>query len=122
MNVVPELEAKGEARVSIGAREFNIKKQLLDDLNQNNSANHISNLDRPLLIFHSPIDNIVSVDEAAKIYSAARHPKSFISLDDADHMLTNRDDSEYVGATLAAWAKRYIGFEKFEPEVSTYYY
>jgi len=97
---VPELEEKGEARVSIGAREFNIKKQLLDDLNNNNSANHISKLSRPLLIFHSPIDSIVSVDEAAKIYTAAKHPKSFISLDNADHLLTNRDDSEYVGARV----------------------
>lgn len=112
MDAVPELEAKGEARVKIGLREFNIKKQLLDDLNQNTSADHIGNLRRPLLIFHSPIDNIVSVDEAAKIYTAAKHPKSFISLDNADHLLSNREDSEYVGATLAAWAERYIGLSK----------
>lgn len=111
-DVVPELEEKGEARVRIGLREFNIKKQLLDDLNQNASAEHIGNLRRPLLIFHSPIDSIVSVDEAAKIYTAAKHPKSFISLDKADHLLSNREDSEYVGATLAAWAERYIGFNK----------
>lgn len=109
MSAVPELEEKGEARVSIGSREFNIKKQLLDDLNQNASDEHIGNLRRPLLVFHSPIDSTVSIDEAAKIYTAAKHPKSFISLDNADHLLTNRDDSEYVGATLAAWAERYIG-------------
>jgi len=116
---VPELEAKGEARVKIGLREFNIKKQFLDDLNQNTSANHIGNLRRPLLIFHSPIDNIVSVDEAAKIYKAAKHPKSFISLDNADHLLSNREDSEYVGATLAAWAERYIGLSKAVDETFT---
>lgn len=108
-SVVPELEAKGEARVRIGLREFNIKKQLLDDLNQNASPEHIGKLRRPLLIFHSPIDNIVSVDEASKIFIAAKHPKSFISLDQADHLLSNKEDSEYVGATLAAWAARYIG-------------
>jgi len=119
MGAVPELEAKGEARVRIGLREFNIKKQLLDDLNQNTSSDHIGNLRRPLLIFHSPIDNIVSVDEAAKIYTAAKHPKSFISLDNADHLLSNRVDSEYVGATLAAWAERYIGLSKAVDETST---
>ena len=121
LEAVPELEEKGEARVRIGLREFNIKKQLLDDLNQNTSADHIGNLRRPLLIFHSPIDKIVSVDEAAKIYTAAKHPKSFISLDNADHLLSNREDSEYVGATLAAWAERYIGLSKAvaETPVST---
>lgn len=106
---LPELEQKGEVRVKIGLREFNIKKQFIDDLNQNTTSDHIGTLNRPLLIFHSPIDNIVSIDEASKIYRSAKHPKSFISLDDADHLLSNRDDSEYVGATLAAWAQRYIG-------------
>ncbi len=118
-SAVPELEAKGEARVKIGLREFNIKKQFLDDLNQNTSADHIGNLRRPLLIFHSQIDSIVSIDEAAKIYTAAKHPKSFISLDNADHLLSNRDDSEYVGATLAAWAERYIGLSKAVAETKT---
>ena len=113
---VPELETKGEARVKIGSREFNIKKQLLDDLNKNGSSEHIGSLKRPLLIFHSPIDTIVSVKEAAKIYQSASHPKSFISLDNADHLLTNRDDSEYVGATLSAWAQRYIGINKAKAE------
>jgi len=120
-SAVPDLEEKGEARVRIGLREFNIKKQLLDDLNKNTSAEHIGNLKRPLLIFHSPIDNIVSIDEAAKIYKSAQHPKSFVSLDNADHLLTNRDDSEYVGATLAAWAQRYIGINKAEEEDSDEY-
>ncbi len=118
---IPELENIGEARVKIGLREFNIKKQLLDDLNQNDSAEHIAKLRRPLLIFHSPIDTIVSIDEAAKIYGAAIHPKSFISLDEADHLLSNRDDSEYVGLTLSAWASRYLNMESnaFEPSTKT---
>ena len=62
-----------------------------------------------LLVFHSPVDSIVSIDEAAKIYQAARHPKSFISLDDADHLLSRREDAEYVAETLVAWASRYLG-------------
>ncbi len=121
LSAVPELEEKGEARVRIGIREFNIKKQLLDDLNKNTSPKHIGNLKRPLLIFHSPVDTIVSVDEAAKIYKSAKHPKSFVSLDDADHLLSNRDDSEYVGATLAAWAQRYIGINPAKLEDSGAY-
>jgi putative redox protein len=112
VGAVPELEDIGEARVKIGARQFNIKKQLLDDLNNNASDEHIGNLRRPLLIFHSPIDSIVSVNEASKIYAAAKHPKSFVSLDHADHLLTDKEDSEYVGATLAAWADRYIRDDK----------
>ncbi|MEB8431094.1 bifunctional alpha/beta hydrolase/OsmC family protein [Cocleimonas sp. KMM 6892] len=118
LNAVPELEAKGEARVKIGVQEFNIKKQLLDDLNENASSDHIANLKRPLLIFHSPVDTIVSIDEAAKIYRAAKHPKSFISLDNADHLLSNRHDSEYVGLTLAAWASRYLEIDSAEFEAS----
>ena len=105
---VSELEASGEAEVSIGARRFNIKKQLLDDLNQHASAQHIGQLKRALLIFHAPLDNIVSIDEAAKIYQAAKHPKSFISLDQADHLLSKAQDAEYVASTLVAWAERYL--------------
>lgn len=111
---LPELEAKGEVAVKIGLREFNIKKQFLDDINENSSAEHIGKLRRALLIFHSPVDEIVSINEATKIYTSAKHPKSFISLDKANHLLSNRDDSEYVGATLAAWAERYIGIVKTE--------
>ncbi|KAG1665711.1 hypothetical protein GQR58_019208 [Nymphon striatum] len=98
MDAVPELELKGEAK--------------------NASAEHIADLNRALLIFHSPIDSIVSVDEAAKIYQAAKHPKSFISLDKADHLLSNREDSEYVGATLAAWASRYLDIQHNDFESS----
>lgn len=108
VGAIPELEEKGEARVRIGLREFNIKKQLLDDLNDNASADHIAGLKRPLMIFHSPEDNIVSINEASKIYIAAKHPKSFISLDTADHLLSRKEDSEYVGQILSAWASRYL--------------
>ncbi len=103
-----ELAASGEAEVRIGLRKFTIKKQLLDDLHQHASAQHISQLKRALLIFHAPLDNIVPIDEAAKIYQAAKHPKSFISLDQADHLLSKSQDAEYVASTLVAWADRYL--------------
>ena len=99
---------QGEAQVKIGLRDFTIKKQLLDDLEQYSSAEHIKKLDKALLIFHSPIDSIVSIDQAAMIYQAAMHPKSFISLDQADHLLSCKEDADYVASTLAAWAARYL--------------
>ena len=103
-----ELEANGKAEVSIGLRKFTIKKQLIDDLRQHTETEHIAHLRRPLMVFHSPIDKIVPVAEAAKIFIAAKHPKSYISLDDADHLLINARDAEFVAQTLAVWADRYI--------------
>jgi putative redox protein len=70
--------------------------------------NIIKSLDKPLLIFHSPIDQTVGIDNAAHIYKMAKHPKSFISLDDADHLLTNEEDARYVGSVTAAWVHRYF--------------
>jgi len=114
--VESDIEEKGEATVAIGAREFNIKKQLVDDLDQHNNTEHIHNLGLPLLVFHSPIDKIVGISEAGKIYQAAMHPKSFISLDHADHLLSNKDDAEYVATTLSAWASRYLKSDDHEAE------
>jgi putative redox protein len=112
-----ELATDGEAVARIGTRTFAVKRQLLDDLDRYNDASHLADLRRALLVFHSPVDTIVGIDEAAKIYQAARHPKSFISLDDADHLLSRRDDAEYVAETLVAWAGRYLGLGRhaFEP-------
>ncbi|WP_339488091.1 bifunctional alpha/beta hydrolase/OsmC family protein [Pseudomonas sp. EL_65y_Pfl2_R95] len=103
-----EIEAQGEAKVKLGFREFSIKKQLIEDLDQYADLQHITRLRRPLIIFHSPIDDTVAVEEAAKIFTAAKHPKSFISLDKADHLLSKKEDARYVAKTLAAWAERYI--------------
>jgi len=105
------IKQEGEAVVSIGGREFCIKNQMLDDIAQNNSTEQIGALGKALLVFHSPIDIVVSVDQAAEIFMAAKHPKSFISLDQADHMVSKAADSEYVGSTIAAWASRYLGLE-----------
>ena len=99
---------QGEAQVRIGLREFTIKQQLLDDLDQYTDAEHISKLKQALLIMHSPADAIVSINEAARIYQSATHPKSFISLDQADHLLSRKNDAEFVADTVAIWAKRYL--------------
>ncbi len=108
-DAVGELETTGEAQVSLAGRPFRIKKQFLEDIREASLERHIGRLRRPLLIFHSPVDEFVSIDEAARIYGLARHPKSFISLDDADHLLSRDADAAYVGDTLAAWVKRYLG-------------
>lgn len=101
------IESKGCAKVSLGAREFTIKKQFLDDL-RNQSTEHIEHLNKALLVMHSPVDLTVEILDAEKIYKAAKHPKSFISLDTADHLLSKSNDSEYVAQTISGWASRYI--------------
>ena len=105
---VDAIEAAGEAQVELAGRSFRIRKQFLDDLAVHHSAARIAALHKALLILHSPRDAIVSIDNAAQIFMAARHPKSFVSLDDADHMLTRREDAVYVAAVLSAWAGRYL--------------
>lgn len=106
---VEVIERDGEASVSIAGRAFRIKREFLDDLRDSRAAPTIAELRRPLMIFHSPIDAIVDVDNARRIFEAARHPKSFVSLDDADHLLGRRADSTYVAGVLSAWASRYLG-------------
>lgn len=112
---IKEIEAKGIASVNIGGRSFNIKKQFLDDLESRDLSNIISRIKKSILILHSPQDNTVEINNAEKLYIAARHPKSFISLDGADHLLSHRVDSSYVGELIGAWAVRYIKI----PEIST---
>ena len=103
-----QIETEGEAEVNIGGRPFLVRRKFLEDLEGTQQAERIRTLGRPLLIFHSPVDTIVGIENAATIFEAARHPKSFVSLDKADHLLTNPDDAEYVGRVLAAWAAKYI--------------
>jgi putative redox protein len=105
----PQLAAEAEAQVSLGGRPFRIRQQLLEDLRGQRLRDAIANLSRPLLIFHSPIDDIVGIEHARKIYDAAKHPKSFISLDSADHLLfQNPEDAAFIGRALAAWMTRYV--------------
>ena len=106
-----EIVAEGEAVVNLAGRQFTIRKQFLDALASENYSESITTLGKPLLVMHSPIDNTVGVENAAAIYEAARHPKSFVSLDTADHLLSDEDDSRYVGTIVSAWVNRYIGTE-----------
>lgn len=105
---IDQIEEDGEADVTLAGRTFRIRKQFLDDLEAHSMENYIRTLKRSLIIFHSPIDNTVGIDNAGQIFRSARHPKSFISLDDADHLLSNDKDSNYTGEVLASWAAKYI--------------
>lgn len=103
-----DLECRGEAEVDIGGRNFTIKKQFLDDIAQHDDLAAIGALDRALLVMHSPQDNIVGIENAERIFKAARHPRSFVSLDGANHLLSRPADADYAGTTIAAWASRYL--------------
>lgn len=105
---IDEININGEAIVEIGGRAFKIQKHFLEDINEQNMDKTLKNLKTALLVMHSPQDATVSIENAAQIYKCAWHPKSFISLDDADHLLTNREDSLYVGKMIAIWSERYI--------------
>ncbi len=102
-----EIKEHGEARVSLAGREFVIKQQFLQDLEAINPT-ELAKLGKAMLVMHSPLDTTVDIAEAEKIYVAARHPKSFVSLDRADHLLSNKDDSNYAAGVIAAWADRYL--------------
>lgn len=109
------IEEQGQAEVSVGGRRFTLSHEFVRDLEGRHMEKVVGSLGRPLLIFHSPVDDTVGIDNAALIYKAARHPKSFVSLDDADHLLLRERDSRYVGSVLAAWADRYLA-EAPEPQ------
>ncbi|MFQ5985715.1 MAG: alpha/beta fold hydrolase, partial [Alphaproteobacteria bacterium] len=118
-DAVPEIEAVGEAEVVVAGRAFRIRKQFLDDIGEQNMRRAVAGLGKALIVFHAPRDRTVSVDNARLIFEAARHPKSFVSLDDADHLLTRKADAAYVGAVLAAWAGRYIDSEGATADASS---
>jgi len=103
-----EIAAKGSAAVEIAGRRFTIQKQFLEDIAESRVRENLDDLRKALLIFHAPRDETVAIDNAGLIFAAARHPKSFVSLDDADHLLSRRTDSVYVADVLAAWATRYV--------------
>ena len=117
---IEEIEEEGSAQVKIGGRPFKVKKQFLDDINNKNISKTLEAVDKALLIFHSPQDMTVTIDNARKMYKAARHPKSFVSLDGADHLLSERVDSIYVGQVIAAWATRYVHYSDTSPYEQKY--
>jgi putative redox protein len=111
----PEIEAQGCVMIHIGERSVPITREFLAALEETGVTAAIGELKRPLLICHAPLDRIVSIDSAAQIYQQARHPKSFLSLDEADHLLRRREDAEYAGSVIAAWAARYLPEEAISP-------
>ena len=103
-----EIANQGKAEVNIGGRKFTIKHDFVKDLMDRQADKVVASLRRPLVVFHSPQDSTVTIDNAKNIYSAAHHPKSFISLDGADHLLSDKEDSRYVGEMIASWSRRYL--------------
>ena len=105
---VADIERDGEAEVTLAGRKFNIRKDFLDDVRGQRLTGKIAGMRRALLVFHAPGDSIVGIENAATIFGAAKHPKSFVSLDGADHLLTRRADAAYVADVLASWSARYL--------------
>lgn len=110
----PEIEAEGEAEVVLEGRRFTIRREFLDDLDQHRMDEAIGELDRALLVMHAPLDQTVGIENAAHLFEHAKHPKSFVSLDTADHLLTDPSDSRYAGHLIASWASRYLGASQAE--------
>jgi putative redox protein len=105
---VGDIRKLGKVEVTLAGRPFHIKREFLDDIAEHGLTTHVANLHKALLIMHAPTDDTVSIDNATRIFVAAKHPKSFVSLADADHLLTDRRDASYVADVIAAWAERYI--------------
>lgn len=103
-----EINEKGQAQVNIGGRDFTIKKQFIDDIEKISLPDVLRGMRKSFLILHSPQDTTVGIENAAEMYSAAHHPKSFVSLDGAEHLLYDKEDSIYAGEVISAWAKRYV--------------
>jgi uncharacterized OsmC-like protein/fermentation-respiration switch protein FrsA (DUF1100 family) len=105
---IADIRAHGQVEVSLAGRPFQIKREFLDDIAEHNLMAHVTSLHKALLIMHAPNDDTVSIDNATRIFVAARHPKSFVSLVGADHLLTGKQDGAYVADVIAAWATRYL--------------
>ena len=105
---VSEIEARGEALVQLAGRPFRIRHEFLTDAAEQNLRDKVAQLGRALLILHSPVDETVAIGNATALFVNARHPKSFVSLDDADHLLRRRSDAIYAANLIAAWSERYL--------------
>jgi uncharacterized OsmC-like protein/alpha-beta hydrolase superfamily lysophospholipase len=103
-----EIASRGAAEVELAGRRFTIRREMLDDLERHPLVERVAGLRKALLVLHAPLDAVVGIDHASAIFSAAKHPKSFVSLDGADHLLTRRADTEYVADVIASWASRYL--------------
>jgi uncharacterized OsmC-like protein/fermentation-respiration switch protein FrsA (DUF1100 family) len=109
---IETIRKDGQAQVSLAGRPFTIKREFLDDIAEHSLMGHIAKLHKALLVMHAPTDDTVSIDNATRIFVAAKHPKSFVSLSGADHLLSNRRDSAYVADVITAWASRYLDSQK----------
>jgi len=107
-SAVPQIKRDGAAEVSLGGRQFCVSKSFIDDIAQNSLKPAITGLNAALLILHAPRDEVVGIDNASQIFLTAKHPKSFVTLDDADHLITRASDAEYAADVIAAWVSRYI--------------
>lgn len=105
---VDEIESAGQAEVSLAGRRFTVKRQFVDDIRSHNLTERTAALKRALLVLHAPTDDVVGIDNAAQIFQAAKHPKSFVSLDNADHLLSRASDADYAASIIAAWSARYV--------------
>ncbi|MBT0608864.1 bifunctional alpha/beta hydrolase/OsmC family protein [Aequorivita echinoideorum] len=103
-----EITQNGKALVNLGGREFTIKKQFLEDIESKSLLNVVRDFKKALLILHSPQDTTVGIHHAEEIYKNAHHPKSFISLNGVDHLISNKEDSKYIGSVIAGWATHYV--------------
>lgn len=107
-DALPDIERAGVAEVTLAGRSFNIRHDFVRDLTQQDPRAAVASLHKPLLVMHAPLDDTVPLDDARRIFESARHPKSFIALDGADHLLSKSADGEYAGRLIAAWASRYL--------------
>ena len=103
-----EIASAGEATVQLEGRPFKIKAQFLEDVTEQRLPGALRDLRKALLVMHAPLDEVVSIDNASEIFASAKHPKSFISMDGADHLLSRPEDARYAGRVLAAWASHYV--------------
>jgi uncharacterized OsmC-like protein/alpha/beta superfamily hydrolase len=105
---IDDIRNHGKVEVSLAGRPFSIKREFLDDIAEQGLMTHVAKLHKALLVMHSPTDDTVGIENATKIFVTAKHPKSFVSLSGADHLLTHKGDAAYVAEMIAAWATRYI--------------
>jgi uncharacterized OsmC-like protein/pimeloyl-ACP methyl ester carboxylesterase len=112
---LPQINAHGVAEVSLGGRPFKIAKSFIDDVAQNALEPAIGALKAALLVLHAPQDDVVGIENASQIFMAAKHPKSFVTLDGADHLITRAADAEYAADVIATWAKRYLPLTRPAP-------
>ena len=114
-----EIAAKGKAAVNLGGRPITIGKKFVDDVNATSLNEALQASKAALLVMHAPLDDIVGVENATNIFVAAKHPKSFVTLDNADHLITNPDDACYAADVIASWSTRYLKLPKAAPPIGT---